>query len=205
MLQHEALSLLHSIGVIAVPTLALSFVVSGLFVVAGWGRRREVLRRHAPGRMTDRFELGQTPFAGGVLSVVGEARAILRECEGLAARQLAELDCAIQPDLAVRADPRAFREILRDLVVNALNQAPCGRVLLGAAHASGRVHISVSDDGARVDRELRASRLRPAERLAALQGATMVIDARPGHGTTVVLRMPAAATARRGLKPGPCA
>ncbi len=84
MLQHEALSLLHSIGVIAVPTLALSFVVSGLFVVAGWGRRREVLRRHAPGRMTDRFELGQTPFAGGVLSVVGEARAILRECEGLA-------------------------------------------------------------------------------------------------------------------------
>jgi hypothetical protein len=46
-------------------------------------------------------------------------------------------------------------------------------------------------------RALQASRLRPVERLAALQGATMEIDARVGQGTTVVLRLPAGVTGRR--------
>jgi hypothetical protein len=96
----------------------------------------------------------------------------------------------------VRTDARALREIVGDLVSHAIEQSPCGRVLLGAAHIGGRVQITVSDEAAHSDRALRASELRPAERLAALQGATLEIDARPGQGTTVVLRLPAAASGR---------
>ena len=101
------------------------------------------------------------------------------------------------PASSVRTDPRALRQILGDLVSRAIEQSPCGRVLLVAAHVGGRVQITVSDDGPHPDRALQASRLRPAERLAALQGATMEIDARAGQGTTVVLRLPAGVTSRR--------
>ena len=41
------------------------------------------------------------------------------------------------------------------------------------------------------------------KRLAALQGATMDIDARLGQGTTVTLRMPAEAAARQPPDAGP--
>ena len=108
------------------------------------------------------------------------------------------LELAVQPGLAVRTDARAFREIVGDLLAHAIEHSPCGRVLLGALHTGGRVEITVSDDAAHADRALRASELRPAERLAALQGATLEIDARPGQGTIAVLRLPAGgATSRR--------
>jgi hypothetical protein len=56
----------------------------------------------------------------------------------------------------------------------------------------------VCDDGAGADSNEQAGMLRAAERLAALHGATMEVDARAGQGTTVVVRLPVAGTARRG-------
>jgi hypothetical protein len=53
------------------------------------------------------------------------------------------------------------------------------------------VQISVTDDGAAAEGALRVAKLRDAERLAALQGATIQVDARPPQGTTVYLRIPA--------------
>ena len=124
----------------------------------------------------------------------------MRQLNSLAARLLVDLEYAVQPELAVRADRRAFREILSDMVTTAIEQAPCGHVLLGAARTGGRVHVTVSDDGENPNREMRLSKLRSAERLAALHGATMEVDVRKAQGTTVFLRLPVTAAGTSSTK-----
>ncbi len=179
------------------PAALLALSVSLGFFAAGWRARRALLRRQGDSGRVQRFELGQTLFASGLLDVANEVSVVLQQFEGIAARNLVRLETAIQPRLTVRADARVFREILAGLVAHAIGQTPCGRVLLGATRSGGRVQVTVCDDGAGVDRGLQASKLRPAERLAVLQGATMEVDARSGQGTTVVLRLPESGAARR--------
>jgi hypothetical protein len=166
-----------------------ALTVSVAAVIAGWGRRRDLLRRQGSPFIPARVQLGQAPFAAEFLDVAAEAASLLLRFEGLAARRFVALELAVQPALAVRADPRVLREVLGDLVERAIEQSPCGRVLLAAVHAGGRVQVTISNDGRQIDRAAWASRLRSAQRLAALQGATMDLDARPS-GTTVVLRWP---------------
>lgn len=196
-LWHGLSGIIFDAQVLILPVAMLTLAVSALVVVSGWNRRRDLLIRQGQPASGGRFELGQMAFESGMLDVAAEANAVLRQFESLAAGQFVVLELAVQPDLGVRADPRAFREILADLVRTAIEQSPCGRVLLGAAKFAGRVQITVSDDGAAADRGLRISRLRTAERLAALHGATMEVDARAGQGTTVFLRLPSSEPGRR--------
>ena len=175
----------------ALPATVLALTVSTVVVMTGWRRRRDLLQRQGRPFVTPRVELGQSTLEAGVLDVVLETTAAMRQFESFAAERYVALELAVQPGLAVRTDARAFREIVGDLLAHAIEHSPCGRVLLGALHTGGRVEITVSDDAAHADRALR-----PAERLAALQGATLEIDARPGQGTIAVLRLPAAASGR---------
>ena len=195
------LSTLDGAAGVALPVAIVALTASGLVVVSGWNRRREWLARQGQPPMGNRFELAQTPFAAGDLDVAAEARDVLHRFDSLAARLLVDLEYAVQPELAVRADRRAFREILSDMVTSAIEQAPCGHVLLGAARTGGRVHITVSDDGENPNREMRQSKLRSAERLAALHGATMEVDVRTTQGTTVFLRLPVTATGQSTTRP----
>lgn len=196
MLPQVLTSILVDAASIAVPVGLLALSACTVIVLVGWRRRSELLERQSRPLFADRIELGRGPLVTGLLDIASAATAVLRQFESVAAQRLVALEVAVQPGLAVHADPRALQEILGDLVRDAIEQSLCGRVLLGAAHVDGRVRISVSDDGVHVDRALRAGRLRPAERLAALQGATMDIDARAGQGTTVVLWLPASALNR---------
>lgn len=196
MLQHGMMVLMDSVTLVTLPVALLTLAVCAMVVFAGWRRRSELLRRQGRPRPTDRFVLSQGPFESGVVDVAAEAHEVLRRFESLAARQLVTLEIAVQPGLKVRADQRAMREILGDIVARAIEQSPCGHVLLGAVRTGNRVRVSVSDDGAGSPRDLQASRLRSAERLTALLGATMEIDAREGQGTTVALQMLAGTTGR---------
>ncbi len=188
---------LSSVQAMVLPALLLALTVSAIIVVAGLLRRRDLLLRGHNGGTRPNFAFGQTPLESGLLDVAAEIRAVLEQLDGLAAQNFVEFELAVQPRLAIQADPRVFRDILTKLVVHAIDQAPGGRVLLGAARQGGRVLVTVSDEGAGTDRATQESALRPAERLAALQGASLEVDARAGQGTTVVLRLTAASTARR--------
>jgi signal transduction histidine kinase len=197
MLQQALTAILDRAAAAAFPVTLLALTVSAVIVVAGWRRRRSLLDRQGRPFDAGRIELGRTPFAAGVLEVAAEAMAVMQRFESLAAQRFVALELAVEPELAVHTDAHAFREILGDLVTRAIEQPACERVLLGAARIGGRVQITVSDDGPHADRALRESQLRAAQRLAALQGATMAVDARAGQGTTVVLRLPAGATSRQ--------
>jgi signal transduction histidine kinase len=132
----------------------------------------------------------QPPFSSGLLDIETEARGVLRLLDGLAARQRVRLEIAIQPNLEVRADPRGFRQVLTDLVANAIGHAPGGKVLLGGKRHGGRIQIAVLDDGNGPDRALQESTLRPTQRIVALQGGTLEIHSHAGRGTMVLLRLP---------------
>jgi hypothetical protein len=143
------------------------------------------------------FSLGRAPFAGDLLDVAAEVRDVLQHMAPEAARGRMRLEMAVQPDLAVHADKLALRTLLGDLVRNAMMHAPAGQVLLSAARFGGRVEIAVTDDGAGTEAEMRQAALREAGQLVALHGGSIHIDARPGEGTTVLVRLPEPMGARR--------
>ena len=136
-----------------------------------------------------------TSFGATRLDVAAEALGALRQVDDLAARNRVRLQIAVQPSLAVHADPAGFRWALIEVLENAIAHAPCGKVMLGGRSHGGRVQIVVLDDGQTSDRLTQEAALRPVERIVALHGGTLQVEVRPGQGTLVILRLPEPSTA----------
>ncbi len=136
-----------------------------------------------------------TSFGATRLDVAAEALGALRQVDDLAARNRVRLQIAVQPSLAVHADPAGFRWALIEVLENAIAHAPCGKVMLGGTRHGGRVQIAVLDDGQTSDRLTQEAALRPVERIVALHGGTLQVEVRPGQGTLVILRLPEPSTA----------
>ncbi len=178
------------------PIVALSGVATGMLLVGGVAVRRGAV---SPGR-TDRprqdapaslaFVLGPRALEDDQLDVELEIRAAVYEQDAAAAARLVRLETAIQAGLALRTDRRALRQVLADVLRNAIGHTSGGRVLVGAGRRGGRIQISVLDDGRQVDPAVQAADLRATERLVALQGGTLDITVRSGAGTTVLIRLP---------------
>jgi hypothetical protein len=172
----------------------LAVFASTVIAAAGWQRRQRSMRRERQVQFADSMPPDRS--AGGALDAAAEAVAVLRRLQNLATEQLVTLEMAIEPGLAIQADQRALREILAELVRSVIERSPCGRILLTAALLDGSVHITVSDDGPGADGQILLMRLRGTERLIALQGGSMEIDARQGEGATVIVRLPAICASR---------
>jgi signal transduction histidine kinase len=191
-------ALVDEVAVIAAPVALLAVTISTIALIAGWNRRSELLSRQARSSGQSARRAGSSRVGSDMMDLGSAAMSLLWDFEPLAARHCVTLEQAIQPGLAVQINSRLLHDILGEVLKVAIERSPAGRVLLTAAMVAGRVQITVSDDGQETDRDLRASWLRQAEGVAALQGATMQIDVRPGQGTTVVLRLPAAAAPAGG-------
>ncbi|HVE77501.1 MAG TPA: MASE1 domain-containing protein [Gemmatimonadaceae bacterium] len=118
------------------------------------------------------------------------------------------------PSLAVRADPGRFRQILLNLLANAVKfTGPGGRLAVGAARERDRIRIWVSDTGIgipldqlelvfepffQVDRGRTRSYpgiglgLAIARDFARAMGGELRLTSQPGEGTTASLELPSA-------------
>jgi signal transduction histidine kinase len=85
--------------------------------------------------------------------------------------------------------------MLSEIIGNAIRQAPCSKVLVGAMRHGGRIQITVTDDGVPRAEAAESAALRRASELAALHGATLNSEVRV-ESTTTVLRLPDALPAR---------
>jgi signal transduction histidine kinase len=121
------------------------------------------------------------------------------------------IDLAAAGDTHAAVDPDRTEQVVANLLTNALRYAPPGRpVRVRVAGAGEDVRIEVSDDGPGIAPELTAELFEPFRRaaeephgdtgvglglfivrtLAEAQGGRVLVDTRPGVGTTFTVHLP---------------
>lgn len=179
--------------------LGLLIVVSAPFVIAGWAAFLH--RQLAPGiNDLSRVEEEQPPgrFKARPLELAPVVRAVVDGIVPLAREHAVRIDLAVGADMRVHADPNALRMALREMVLTAVRASACGQVVITAAAIGAQMNVRVTDDGRGADQKARESLARGAGELAALQGGSVAVEARPGRGTTVTLRLPLPAEPEAG-------
>jgi len=170
--------------------------VSGLVVLSGL-RRPQRDRANAG---ADRAVMPAEP-AGGCpplplsidnLDVEAELHSVLSQCATQAAARYVSFVIAIQPHLIARADPATFRSAVAEIVLDAIDAAEGGSVLVTAMRLGGHITLMVTDDRAGDDASRRESKLRSCAEMIALRGGSLAVEARPGAGTSIILRLTAA-------------
>ena len=111
--------------------------------------------------------------------VVEEAIAALQP---LAAARGLDLDRTVPPNLPpVEADEESLRQVLVNLIANAIKFTDAGRVAVRAEQTEGRVTIAVSDTGVGIAREAQELIFQPFRQAESRNGAGQRRDrARPG-------------------------
>jgi len=147
-----------------------------------------------------------------VSSVVVESivKEVMDLYEDIAEDKHVDLSTSVEPGLTVAADPKRLRQVLANLVDNAVKYTPSGgRVAVGARREGALVRIDVTDTGIGIaahdlphvwDRLYRGDQSR-AERGLGLglslvravvlaHGGTVEVSAEPGRGSTFTVRLP---------------
>jgi hypothetical protein len=132
------------------------------------------------------------PAPAPQVDLQAELRAVLAGVQDAADRLNVQLELAIPAGLVLPTEPGVFQPVLRALLRNAVEHTPNGRVFIGAMRADACVRLIVIDDGKTGARPIAAELRKPLARLLAGAGAGLVVDHRPGDGTTLVLSMPEA-------------
>jgi signal transduction histidine kinase len=190
-------------GIMGVVQLGLLLAIAAPFVVAIWVAARRTppvaAGRDAFLDRPDEFPPARVSFAAETLKVEPAVRAVADTLHAAARLHSVQIELAITPKLDVRVDPEALRYALRAMLQSAIRATNGGQVLVTALIVGSQTHIRVVDDGPETDQRARESLLREASDLIALQGGSIVVEARPGRGTVVTIRLPlpgeAAATA----------
>jgi hypothetical protein len=118
-----------------------------------------------------------------LLAALSDAR---RQAGGPGAR----VEVEAPKGLLSRVRSGTLRPVLLALLRNAIEHAPGGEVFVGAMRADGEMRVVIIDDGPLVGEPLTSDARISLARLLALSDATLLVDHRPGDGTTVMLCLP---------------
>jgi two-component system OmpR family sensor kinase/two-component system sensor histidine kinase BaeS len=155
-------------------------------------------------------EAGQLELDCRTVDLAGLLRGVVAGFDLVAQAQGQSLELALPTTLPpVLADPQRVRQVVANLVSNALRHAPeSGRVVASAWLQPGAVQISVSDDGPGIpagevghvfDRFWRGSGARAegsglglaiARELVRAHGGQIWVESEPGQGTTFFFTLP---------------
>ena len=165
-----------------------------------------------------KIEAGRYTLEQQELSVADIGEACLRIVRGRAEDRRIAITRAIEPGLpAIHGDPRALKQVLLNLLANAIKFTPeGGRVTLGARAAGAEVAISVIDTGIGIPPDQLARVCEPfhqadssltrrhegtglglsiSRRLVEMHGGRLEISSVQGQGTTVLVILPASRSA----------
>jgi hypothetical protein len=118
-----------------------------------------------------------------LLAALSDAR---RQARGPGARVEVEAPRGLLP----RVRSNTLRPVLQALLRNAIEHAPDGKVFVGATRADDEMRVIIIDNGPLVAEPLTGDARTSLARLLALSDATLLVDHRPGDGTTVMLCLP---------------
>jgi signal transduction histidine kinase len=174
-----------------------------------------------------KIEAGKFDLAPQRLSTEPAIRSVLRLFREQATSAGVRLELTVDASAcSVRADERALKQMLINLISNALKFAPRGSTVevAAAAAADDVTEISVSDQGIGIAAEDIDKAVAPftqlgdpmtrrhegtglglslVKALIELHGGTLTIDSTPGHGTSVRLRFPGGAAEAGAQEPRP--
>lgn len=122
---------------------------------------------------------------------------VTRVARDAAARNGWHLDVAVDNDIG--ALPGALLLILREALTNAERHATAGNVAVHLRREDSSLLLSVTDDGEGFDpRGVEPGHfgIRGMRERAEVMGGTLVVDSRPGEGTTLVVRVPVSVQVR---------
>jgi hypothetical protein len=102
----------------------------------------------------------------------------------------AYVEVEVPEGLTLSVQPTSLRPVLLALLRNAIQHAPGGTVFVGAIRADAELRIVIIDDGPVVAEPLTGDARTSLARLLALSDASLLVDHRPGDGTTVMLCLP---------------
>lgn len=160
-----------------------------------------------------KIEAGRVTLAPEGVALGALFSECLRVVQQAAAERNVELSLAGNSNLTVPADKRALKQILINLLANAVKfTLPGGKVMLRAYRYRGSIRIAISDTGVGIAKHEIARLGKPFEQvenqltkehkgtglglaisrsLAELHGGKLDIKSKPGEGTTVTCILPA--------------
>ena len=162
-----------------------------------------------------RIEAGRYDLADDKVELAGVVRTCLRMVRLRAEEGRVRLDCAmVDPDVVLRADLRAMKQILLNLLANAVKFTSAnGTVSVRTERAAnGYIALVVADTGIGIDPSKVGSLCEPftqadasisrtyggsglglaiSRKLVTLHGGTLTVESIPGQGTAVRLTFPA--------------
>ena len=174
---------------------------SGVFVAAGWRGKTALTLVAVQGRQGFLIDPGwgdaeADSHAPEHRADVGVAmRLALKRLSPIMSNRSVQADVAALPGLGVRMPGAVLAELLEEMLAAAIRGAPASRLLLTAAKHGNRIDVDITDDMPGADRVVRLGSVRGLMERVASRGGTLEVDVRPAEGTTMTLRLAAAAGA----------
>lgn len=161
-----------------------------------------------------RLDAGSVTLRPGPVQIWPVVEEVVAALQPMAAARGLDLDRAVPPNLPpVEADEESLRQVLVNLVVNAVKFTETGRVAIRAEEAEDRVTIAVSDTGIGIAREAHELVFEPfrqlnpgtvhgnggtglglaiCERLVRLMDGRIWVESEAGAGSTFSVSLPVA-------------
>jgi signal transduction histidine kinase len=174
-----------------------------------------------------RIETGRVVLRREPVLLNGLIADAVRDAQVIAAGRSVHLASECRPGAAVMGDPARLREVLAQLVQNAIERCPAGRTveLLAGERPGGIMRIAVRDCGAGIAKELHSRVFLPfdfsgrapgapsnpgvglalARCLAEAMGGAIGLESNAGEGSTFWVDLPAARAKESPVSPSPAA
>jgi hypothetical protein len=175
----------------------------GIFVVAGWRSkhaRGSAVAVAGHGLPVDPLwgEAETATDASEAQADVGAAiRLVLKRLAPMMARQSVQAEIASSSGLRVRMRSAALVELLEEMLSAAIHGAPACRLLLTATTRGDGIDVGITDDMPGADPAVRLGSVRGLMERVAMRGGVLDVNVRPAEGTTMTLRLAAAAEERQ--------